>query len=236
MVPDLAFAKETFHTFNTLIFSSTLPEPRFTMTMARSFRGKLVYKLIRKYGKKTPFDFELRLSKSFDLEKSVWEDVVIHEMIHLYIALKGIKDRSSHGPAFRQMMHDINNTHGRSITVTARSDSEERTAVNADKRVKAHYVCIAKFSDGRFGIAPVAKTRIFKLWNLGKLFPEVTSIKWIGTTDSFFNTFPHIRTPKLYRVDPENLKSHLKGAQPLEKTGDVIRVVNRRCSPDELLP
>ena len=235
MVPDLKFVNKTFHTYNSVIFGSELPEPKFSLTKARTFRGKLLYKLKRGFTGQKATDFELRISLSFDLSEFEWEDVVIHEMIHLYIASKGIKDSSSHGPEFKKLMHAINRKHNRKITVSVKSTAEKSVSQNADMRIKAHYICIALFRDGRVGVAPVAKTRIFNLWNIKKFFPDIISIKWIGSTDPYFNSFPHVQSPKLYIVKKEDILSHLKGAQPLEKTGNLIKVIKKPISSSELL-
>ncbi|MCH5237256.1 MAG: SprT-like domain-containing protein [Muribaculaceae bacterium] len=236
MIPDLNFIRQTFHLYNRDIFSSKLPEPTFSLTRARTFRGKLIYK-IRKTLLKTEFyDFEMRFSVNFDITQSEWEDVVIHEMIHLFIASEGIKDRSSHGPEFRKLMHTINKTHGRKIRISTKSTAREATDNNTDRRIKAHFICLARLNDGRLGVAPVAKTRIFNLWNGFNSFSGVKSLKWIGTTDPWFNALPHVQKPKFYLINEEEVSAHLRGAQPLERKGDIIRVVNRRCTPDELLP
>lgn len=237
MVPDLDFVSNAFQRFNTEIFEGKLPRPKFTLTRARTFQGKMVYRIKRTGKIKMASDFDLRISVSFDLPESEWEDVVIHEMIHLHIAAGAIEDSSSHGPVFRRLMHSINRLHSRNVTVSARNSAEKATEQNADKRTRPHYVCIGRFSDGRLGIAPVAKTRVFQLWDFKKFFPQLSEVRWIGTIDPYFNSFPHVQSPKLYIVKEEDLKGHLNGAMPLEKAGRVIKVaVSQRCSPDELLP
>ena len=236
MVPDIKFVTESFRKFNSLIFNGCLPAPEFTLRKARSFRGKIVYRL-RKLGFKTINDnFELRISTSFDLPENEWEDVVIHEMIHLFIASQGIKDSSSHGSEFRKMMHSINRNFHRNINISVKTAIDKKDEINADRRVKAHYVCIARFSDGRLGVAPVAKTRIFKLWDYFPKFPDVVAIKWIGSIDPWFNTLPHVQNPKLFLIKDQELLNHLKGGKLLERNGNMIKVVNRQCYPDELLP
>lgn len=233
MLPDRRFVVETFNTFNLSIFNSELPLPSISLTRARTFRGKLTYRKKRNMsGRMECYDFEIRISTLFNLERKEWEDVVIHEMIHYYIAFKGIPDTSSHGAAFRKMMHAINRQHKRGITISSRSTENE----NADSRLRAHYVCLAKFSDGRLGVAPVAKTRIFELWNVFLSFPDVVSMKWVGVIDPWFNRFPRVMTPKLYLAKKEELEPHLKGGVLLERDGNVVRPVSRRCYPDELLP
>lgn len=236
MIPDITFITESFRNFNALIFDDSLPVPKFSLIRARSFRGKIVYRIIKKGFKTVNDNFELRISISFDLPENEWEDVVIHEMIHLYIASKGITDSSSHGSEFRKMMHSINQKFHRNINISAKIPIEKKDEINADRRVKAHYVCIARFSDGRLGVAPVAKTRILKLWDHFQNFPKVVSLKWIGSIDPWFNTLPHVQNPKLFLVKEPDLLNHLKGGKILERTGNIIKVVNRQCYPDELLP
>ena len=237
MIPDLVFVNEAFKRFNREIFEETLPVPRFRMTHARTFRGKLCYRVVNSRGRRRAEDFEMRISLDFDLPQEEWEDVVIHEMIHLHIAHHDIKDSSSHGPKFRAMMADINRRHGRRICVTARSTKEE---LDKDKRVRGHYLCIVRFNDGRLGVAPVAKSRIFELWDSFSAWLEVSGVSWIGTVDTWFNRFPRVMKTKVYITSRDELLQHLKGAMRLERTigaaADSIKAVSVRCTPEELLP
>ena len=236
MIPDLIFITDSFERFNHQIFSGLLPTPRLILTRAKTFRGKLVYKISRSFLTTIYKDFEIRISSIFDLPREEWEDVMIHEMIHLHIAVTGIKDKSSHGPEFRKLMDSINRKHNRNIKISAKSSFKNNGSGLQDDKVKAHFICMAKFSDGRFGIAPVAKSRIFHLWDSFTNFKGVVSVKWIASTDLWFNSLPHIRTPKFYLIPENEVLTHLRGGKILERTKNSIRVVNRRCSPDELLP
>ena len=233
MIPDVAFVADAFRRFNALIFGGSLPEPRFRLTRARTFHGKLAYKWRQTLLRRVAYDFEMRVSTVFDFPTEAWEDVVIHEMIHLHIASNGIKDSSSHGPAFRRMMTDINRRFGRHIAVSGKS-SPGQTA--ADSRVRGHFLCIAKFSDGRLGVAPAAKSRIFELWDIARFFPDIVDYTWVGSVDPWFNRFPRVLKPKLYLASREELLPHLRGARLLLNRGNAIRAVSTRCSPDELLP
>lgn len=233
MVPDLNFVNETFHLFNSLIFSNDLPLPRFRLTHARSFRGKLTYRFTSVWGKRRCSDYEMRISLDFDLPRPEWEDVVIHEMIHLHIAYKGIKDSSSHGPKFRALMTEINHTHGRHITVTARHTKEE---LDRDKRVRGHYLCLVRFHDGRLGIAPVAKSRILELWQSFKAWPEIRNVSWIGSVDPWFNRFPRVLKTKVYISSDDELLPHLKGALRLTLEGSLLRATPSSAPPSHLLP
>lgn len=179
----------------------------------------------------------MRLSLDFDLSRAEWEDVVIHEMIHLHIASRGIADSSAHGPKFRGIMSEINRRHGRHIIVVAKSTNED---LDSDKRMRGHYLCLAGFKDGRLGVAPVAKSRIFELWDAFSRWPDVEKVSWVGSVDPWFNRFPRVLSPKLYVTSREEVAPHLKGALRLERHsvagGDAIRAVSARCDVAELLP
>lgn len=233
MIPDLNFVREAFSLFNTGIFGGELPAPRFALSRGRTFRGKMCWSERRSLTGVRTRDFEMRISIGFDLPREEWEDVVIHEMIHYYIAFKRIKDSSSHGPVFRRMMADINRIHGRKIVVSSRQTKEQ---ADADRRVRGHYLCLVKMSDGRLGLAPVAKSRIFILWDEFNSFPGAVAVKWVGSTDPWFNRFPRVLTPRLYVADRGEVAAHLKGALMLVREGGTVRALSSRHTPDELLP
>lgn len=233
MIPDIGFVREAFRSYNARIFGGELPEPRFAVTAARTFRGKLVYRRRRRGLKMENHDFELRISRLFDLPEREWEDVVIHEMIHLHIAHKGIADTSPHGKVFRKLMADINSRHSRRITISARSEGGED---DSDSRIRGHYLCLGRLRDGRIAVAPVARTRVMELWSEMARIPGVEKVGWVGTTDPWFNRLPRVMKPKLYLVEEEELRLHLAGSLELVRSGNSVRAVSTRKSPDELLP
>ncbi len=233
MTPDINFVTNSFNHFNALIFNNQLPIPAFFLTKARTFRGKLAYQRTRTWRGYHNHSFQLRISVSFDSPQREWEDVMIHEMIHLAIASEGIDDQTAHGPEFRKRMHDINRKYGRNITISSKTTPEEQ---EADTRIRAHYLCVAKLNDGRLGVAPVAKSRIFSLWDAMDNFPGAISTSWLGSTDPWFNRFPRVQKPKFYIVERKELLLHVFNALKLERKGGYIRAVNPHCSPDELLP
>ena len=233
MVPDLIFVAEAFRRFNAEIFRSSLPVPRFALTRARRFQGKLVYRRERTLSGMRCHDFEMRIRTEFNLATEEWEDVVIHEMIHLYVAVEGLADSGPHGHVFRSLMTEINGRHGRKVTVSGHATDEQR---DTGHRVTGHFVCLTRFSDGRLGLATVAKTRLFELWDSLGRFPGVVAMRWVGTSDPWFSRYPKALKARLYIVAEEEVTPHLKGAVLFERTGNAIKCVSRRCSPDELLP
>lgn len=119
MIATESFVKETFDRFNDLYFEGKLPPVPIVLVKARSFLGKLEYMKIKGlFGLVTKkWDFRMKISRSFDLDQATLEDVILHEMIHYYIDIKGIRDTSAHGKVFRSMMNDFNSRFGRHITI-----------------------------------------------------------------------------------------------------------------------
>ena len=154
MKMSIPFAQDCFARFNDLCFNGVLPVLPMVLTSATSFLGKLRYsKVGRRLTGTRNVDFQIRLSSEFDLTAEEWEDVIIHEMIHLYIASGNMKDSSSHGRIFRTMMNEINSKYGRHIVVNHRikpSDDSPRLT-----RSRFHF-CLdisgrREGSDGLFG-------------------------------------------------------------------------------------
>ena len=55
-------------------------------------------------------------------------------------------------------------------------------------------------------------------------FSKVVEYNWYITTDPYFNRYPRAKTLKICSIPHDELEEHLKGAQPLIKSGNSIRV------------
>ena len=121
MLPTLPFLQQKFDELNTLIFAGRLPHVPLLLGNANSYLGQcLSTKERRQGGKVVHTNFRLRFSQRHDLTPQEWEDVLIHEMIHLCIGVNTWQDRSPHGPLFRRMMDDINQRFGRHVAISHR--------------------------------------------------------------------------------------------------------------------
>ncbi len=203
------YAACQFDYFNHLCFDGSLLRIPIVLSRASSYLGKLCYKVDRH-----PFrdarnrDFSIRLSSAFDLTESQWQDVIIHEMIHYYIAFNHIKDTSSHGVQFRRIMGRINSLYGRNIEV---SHKVSLNSIHVENNVvRTHFVCVSTFYDGEKGVT-VCSATMQKEIDAG--LPECYSLrerKWYISFDVYFNRFPHSRLPRIYSVDEKELEEHLK--------------------------
>lgn len=212
MIASAEFVKEAFGKFNAEIFGGVLPVPHFQLSRARSFLGKLRYKVTpRALGRKPVYsDYTLIISTLYDLPQTELEDVVIHEMIHYLLMIRGIEDSSAHGPQFRSYMNAINERFGRNITISHKGRAADT------KRV--HYVGVCELN-GEVKAVGASRDKVRKLQQedkLGlivcskdmaprlaagvrKIFP-VSKIDWYVTNHPYFSKFPHLRTVKMYLV------------------------------------
>lgn len=212
MTPTVEYLEERFDTFNRMCFDGALPRIPIKLSRARTFVGRLIYRPVRDWRGRVVRreDFVLRISTYFDLPEAEIEDTLIHEMIHYWIAWKGIKDTSSHGKEFRRIMKEINALHGRHLTISHKSTPEEQ---DRDTRVRDHYFCVSQLADGRTALTVAAQPCIARIRRAFRWSPSIRSQTWYHSRDPWFNRYPHCRSPKIFPVDPAVLQPHLDGAE-----------------------
>ena len=217
MRPTQEYIERRFSEFNAQYFGGQLPTVPVRLTSARTYLGQLGFKRRRTLlGGTKNYDFVLRISIRTDLPEQEVEDTLLHEMIHLYIASKQLKDTSAHGRLFRQLMADINRRYGRHIIISHRRTAAEQAQ---DTQRRLHLLCVSTFDTGERGITIAAKSRVFYLWNALSIFPHVTETRWYATYDPYFNRYPRALTPKIYRISADDLTGHLKNACPVQRQG-----------------
>lgn len=215
MKPTLDYVVAKFNEYNALCFEGRLPLPKFQMSRARTFMGKVSYKRTRSFWCRCHYgDFVFRISNRRDLPEAEVEDTILHEMIHLDIMSSQQRDTSAHGRLFREKMRDINSRFGRHITISHRLTVADKAN---DVERRRHFVCVSHMNNGRWGVTLAAHTRLHELWERMDRVPEIVSHSWYLSTDPFFNRFPRSRTVKVYRVTKEEIDVHLCDARLLVK-------------------
>ena len=196
------YAQRQFDYFNTLIWNGELPRIPLVIVRARSFLGKCCYVRTRSlFSEVQARDFSIRLSCLYDLDERTLQDVIIHEMIHYYIAWSGIRDTSAHGEQFRSIMCDINSRYGRNVSIRyKKAPVEENPGTQKQNLIKTHYVCVSVLSDGRTGFTVCNESMYPRIrYGLKRCYP-VRESRWYVTRDPYFNRFPHSRKPRIYLV------------------------------------
>lgn len=70
---------------------------------------------------------EIRVSDYFDFTEEQLRNILVHEMIHYYIAYNHIEDNADHGDKFMQLAHQLNEEHGLGITAKIDASKLQRT-------------------------------------------------------------------------------------------------------------
>jgi len=199
MKATVEYVQRKFTEFNDLCFGGSLPAVPIRLSNAKTFMGKLAYKRRRTlFGKVEAYDYQLRINTRIDMSEAELEDTIIHEMIHYYILVNGIKDSSSHGKVFRSMMAQINSKHGRHITISHKLSEAQK--VEAAGAPRWNLIALVYFKDGRMGFKVLPKTQ--RALNIYKRsmsrVREVSKVEFYWSKDTFFNNYPRSTALKVY--------------------------------------
>ena len=217
MKATIPYVEKRFEEFNQLMFDGQLPKLPIELSNAKTFLGLCVYKKRRTIlGRTECYDFKLRISTRIDLAEAEVEDIIIHEMIHYYIAYKGLHDTSSHGRVFRHIMNTINEKFGRHIKISHKLTKEEKEQLYDTKR-RWRVVAYVTFNDGRTGIKvlPRIMPRIANYYNAVSRESSVESIELYMTNNPFFNRYPSSSAFRVHYIDKAEADKHLQGAEKM---------------------
>lgn len=200
------------------MFDGKLTIPPIHLSKARTFVAQCAAKKHRTLFHGTQlFDFRLKFSICFDLSEEEWEDTIIHEMIHYYIGVNGIKDTSAHGQQFRHIMESINNRFGRKLTISHKSTLEQKEQIYNVKKVW-HVIALIYFTDGRKGlkVLPRIRQRIQLYRSTMLRDNRIKQIDLFLSNDTYFNRFPNSSKFNVVLAKEEEFLPHLQQAQPLD--------------------
>ena len=216
MIPTVDYIKQRYDQFNELLFENRLPDVSIELSNASSFLGKACYKPVEDaYGVRVGNkDFVLRISTKHDHPQDFVDDVIIHEMIHIYIAYHNIYDTSVHGPVFRSIMRQINEQHNRHIELSHHGDDDKET-----KTGKQYLICITDLNGHEHGITVCNPSRAYHIMRFLPRRYRFKSMKWYLSDDPFFNRYPKSITAKIYKIDEKLYSQHIHGATELTFDG-----------------
>jgi hypothetical protein len=185
----LEYIKQKFDEYNDLMFEGKLKAASLQTQQCQvisrcsilSAREKCRWYTWHYYG------FVFKISTVMDLPEDVVEDTIIHEMIHYYIMSNQMQDTAPHGKLFIAKMQEINRKFNRNLSVIHRTTKEEQ---DSDKRIQQHIICVSRLKTGKRGVTIATKSRLFELWDAMPNFPKMAELKWVVSTDPYFNRFP----------------------------------------------
>lgn len=211
MIVTLPYLQAAFKQYNHQIFEDKLPTPTLKLSRARTRLGQMAYKRKTSWGQTKYYDFTIGISTAFDLSQKELDDVIIHEMIHYYIAYTGLKDSSAHGNIFRSMMETINRRHSRNITITAK-----RKGLQQPSHDTSPYLVLALImEDGKHFLSSVTPGSAHKIASQLAKVKEIKQKQWFITNDNFFANMPRVRTLRGRLVEKEEYQEITSKLEPL---------------------
>lgn len=103
-----------FREYNQLYFNNELPQPRFGLL--KSYRTCGYFSCKKIIGKRRLQGQRLDISVYYDWDENELKSVIVHEMIHYYLAYKHIDNEVTHGEAFHEMAKHYNEKYGLKVS------------------------------------------------------------------------------------------------------------------------
>lgn len=207
---DIQWLRENFANFNRQYFDGALPEPRFYIGRSRTQLGSLAYKR-----ELVCNAFTLTLSNYFDQTEYQFRNVLLHEMIHLSIAASGLRDTSSHGVVFRNMMREFNRK-GWNISVTTRMAGTPKAYTGSETVIRQYLILALKTRDGRHFLSSVNPKYARSLHQRLKSDPQIASHAWYTTSDRQYEDWAKVRSLRGRVVDAETFRQKTAAMTPLD--------------------
>ncbi len=105
---------QKFREYNQLYFNNELPQPRFGLL--KSYRTCGYFSCKKITGKRRLQGQRLDISVYYDWDEDELKSVIVHEMIHYYLAYKHIDNEVTHGEAFDEMAKHYNEKYGLKVS------------------------------------------------------------------------------------------------------------------------
>lgn len=201
MTPTREQMRAWFDTFNRQYFNGELPLPRLALGSSRTRLGSMSCRRRRTLTGWRFSDFAIRLSTYYDCTEREMQTVLLHEMIHYYIAWKGIRDDAPHGSVFRSIMNRLNTRHGWNISVSASMRGRKTAAPHNDRRPRL--VLALENSRGECFLTVVNPRYAAQLKSRLKNAVDATQRAWFVSTDPFFSDFTTVRSLRARKVKRE---------------------------------
>ena len=227
MRPTPAYLYEKFDHYNRLCYAGELPQAEIRLNSRKKSLGLTRMTVNRLTGRRKVW---IEISTRLDLPEEEYINTLLHEMIHYYVFVNGLKDSSPHGRIFRREMERLRNITGCEISVSYNPPEENRLKTRTAPRP----VCLVRLNDGSAGLMFAPRTRLFEMWNMPEEFPGVRSYSWFITDNGVFDIFPTPRQPKLFKVGLEKAVSWLRDGRRLVKEAGVIKIASSGAGPEGL--
>ena len=211
---DTLWMKTNFMRFNTQYFDGVLPLPRLRVGRSRTQLGSMSCKRKTSWGRTKLYDFTISLSNYYDQTEHQFQSVLLHEMIHLSIAVSGVKDTSPHGVVFRGLMQRLNRD-GWDIQIMTKTRDYTK-AYTGTATVIAQYIVLAlEMNDGKRFLSSVNPKFVRDINQQLRTIPQISHYAWFTTSDRWFESMPKVRSLRGRRVTAEVFQTKTQAMKPI---------------------
>lgn len=211
---DTLWMKNNFMRFNTQYFDGVLPLPRLRAGRSRTQLGTMSCKRKTSWGRTKLYDFTISLSNYYDQTEHQFQSVLLHEMIHLSIAVSGVKDTSPHGVVFRGLMQRLNRD-GWDIQIMTKTRDYTK-AYTGTATVIAQYIVLAlEMNDGKRFLSSVNPKFVRDINQQLRTIPQISHYAWFTTSDRWFEAMPKVRSLRGRRVTAEVFQTKTQAMKPI---------------------
>ena len=116
MIADWNTMPRMFNECNKLYFNRSLPEPKYGIIHKTSILARFEFYRNKKNTKKTISYQTIKFSDCYDFTEEQFRNLMVHEMIHYYLAWNNIKEFKDHGKKFMAMASEINEKYNLNVT------------------------------------------------------------------------------------------------------------------------
>lgn len=209
---------EWFDRFNHDYFDNRMPRPRLGLSRGRTRLGYMSYKKKVRWGRRPNAEsYTICLSTCYDLPERQLQSVLLHEMIHYWIALQGWHDTAPHGRIFHEYMNRFNAL-GWQISVTAHLHGNATPA--CPRHHDALYILLfVRLRTGRNLFTVVNPRYAPQLEMLIRRAPTVAAHEWRVSEDASFGNYMQVRSLRGMAVSAARMEE-LKGkSRPINDFG-----------------
>lgn len=155
---------------------------------SKTCAGKFVRKYKVSLGRKSYSDSIIIYRKFEDSTEKEIDDILVHEMIHLYICQNNIKDTSSHGKIFKAYMSKINHMFQGDLTISLKDRSSYEKGVGNHR----HLLLVLWFDNDEVYCCKINPKKIgyFKSFiSGGRFIRRLQRYGWFESYDKYFDFF-----------------------------------------------
>lgn len=220
MIVTVEWMEEWFGNFNQAYFGGKLPVPDLGVTCAKTRLGQLAFKRVTRWGRTKLYDFKISMSTYYDMTDKQAKSVLLHEMIHYIIGYTGLKDTSPHGVVFRGMMDNLNRKYGWDIRVMTSTKGWKVSGSVAKKKSnqgpQTYLMLAVEMKDGKYYLSRVNPSFAHRIDEQLERLREVNAHRWYTTEESYFETFPQVRSLRGRRISKDDFSKLLNVLSPVK--------------------